>query len=215
MSKTLGLAILFTVAACGDNGLPNNGGDGGTGKDAAPTADLTMAAADLSVPPTEDLAVSNPQDLTYFTRDADGVSCGMQSCAVGEQCCATQAAGGITFMCAATCPMDGGTVTLACDGPEDCMQNPCCAAIGTGANGQPSTSGAMCTSSPTDCSPAYDFQSKSGQTRFCHVDQDCVSGAPSSMFPDCCTAKDSKGNQTHICFAKAYVAFTGGAITCP
>ena len=126
------------------------------------------------------------------------------TCAVGLVCCLGS---GTATSCLSACP-DGGFVTIQCDGPEDCMSNPCCGPITSGR-----VVSANCTSAPTACPPTFDFASSSGQTRLCHVDADCTSGAPGTTLPNCCTIPQS-GYDYHVCYAQAFISLVPGG-HCP
>jgi hypothetical protein len=126
------------------------------------------------------------------------IACGNLTCMPGELCCGSFVNMQVMTMCAASCP-DGG-LTIACDGPESCGGNPCCAAV---ANGAPQN--VSCTAAPTDCAPSIDVMTQAGQDRLCHVDADCGDGKPGiSAFGvtlplnQCCTIT-SNGQSTHIC----------------
>ncbi len=195
------LATLALVAGCGgDEGITNTG-DMSTVPDMA----KTTPPPDIAVPP--DLAMPPPADMAYNPpKDADGVGCGNMQCQVGEVCCVSVNGMQAMTMCAQSCP-DGG-VAVTCDGPEDCMGNPCCAKLSGGGLG-----GVMCTMAQNACPPQFDIQQMMGQTRLCHVDGDCTAGAPNTNLPLCCTVKDQNGNAAHICLNKQFAAFAGGS--CP
>src|SRR4051794_23165296 len=116
------LSLIVAAGCSGDNALAiNNAGDGGgtlTDATVAHPPDQTMKVVDLSVPPGNlDLSVPKIVDMTSSSpNDADGVACGAQTCAVGEQCCVQAGGGMVSAMCAASCP-DGG-ISVMCDGPE-------------------------------------------------------------------------------------------------
>jgi hypothetical protein len=107
--------------------------------------------------------------------------------------------------CADSCA--DGSVAVMCDGPEDCMGNPCCAQFSNMGFGAIS-----CTQSTASCPPAIDPQAMTGQTRLCHQDGDCTVGDPTTKLPLCCTVMQN-GNAAHICLNKLYAGFAGG--TCP
>jgi hypothetical protein len=152
----------------------------------APQGDL----ADLAAPP----------DLI-----ANGITCGAMQCPVGERCCARTVGMTTTTMCASSCP-DGG-ISAACDGPEDCTGNPCCAQIMAN-----TTSGSSCTTMANACVPTYSIGTQSGQTRVCHVDGDCTSGGVTTNLNRCCTVTQN-GVMAHICLNTVLAQFSGG--TCP
>jgi hypothetical protein len=141
-------------------------------------------------------------DLTYAPPlDADGVTCGKQTCAPGLVCCL---AGGVEG-CAQSCA-DGGN-EFACDGPEDCMGNPCCT--------RSDQNVATCGVAPTDCQPTV-LNSDAGFTlitRFCHVDGDCTYGAQNTVLATCCTISPQPGLIAHVCLTPGIAAMAGGA--CP
>ena len=195
-------SFAFTVAACGGSSGLNTGGGGDLAKapDLGQSSDLALppdlsSSGDFAVPP--DLAESLP----------DGLSCGNQTCGGSQKCCVMLKGMMATPTCMDSCP--DGDFTVACDGPESCMGNPCCVII---KNAKVSGGGAMCTDQPTACPPAVDIQTQSGMDRLCHVDADCTSGAPNTQLPKCCTVKQN-GNPAHICLNMLYAQIAGG--TCP
>jgi hypothetical protein len=199
----LAYALSLTVAAvgCGDNTLMTNQDMAGTGGDGAKVQDMAMQKTnDMAV--QVDLAMPIG-DMARNIGDANGVSCGMVTCNVGEQCCVDVAA--MTGTCATSC--NDGSVDVMCDGPEDCSGNPCCASFNLA---QRSISGVMCTQNPTDCSPNL----LGGMDRLCHVDQDCTDGTSSMMYPTCCSAM-LNGNMTHICANTLIAGASMGLLTCP
>ena len=200
-----GLALPLLAGSCGDNSGLNV-----TPKDMAVTPpDMTIildmtAIPDLTRPPPP------PKDMAYSQLDANGVGCGMMTCAPGQTCCVQNANGMLTQTCAKSCDADAGGFALQCDGPEDCGGNPCCVNI----NGTKPPKDSYCTMKTSDCQPTIDVNTFMGMTRFCHVDGDCTHDAPNGTLKECCTGTYS-GQKQHICFDPAYAMFTQGAITCP
>src|ERR1700694_817961 len=82
---------------------------------------------------------------------------------------------------AASC---GGS-NLPCNGPSECVGNPCCLIIASatyrGSNAQTSVS---CTSAPSACAPSYGLNTQ--VTRLCQVDADCTAGGVTTGEPKCC-----------------------------
>lgn len=109
-----------------------------------------------------------------------------------------------TTMCATSCP--DGDFTGACDGPEDCSGDPCCLQVMGG-----NANGSACTMSATACFPMVSLQGN-GQTRACHVNGDCTSGAQNTQLNLCCSVPQG-GVTIHICLNQTYAAFLGGS--CP
>jgi hypothetical protein len=200
MRLTYALPLALAAVGCGDNTLTTNQDMAGTGGDAAKVQDLAMnGIQDMAVP--VDLAMP-VGDMTRVIGDANGISCGMQTCNVGEQCCID--VGQMTGTCAASC--NDGSVDVMCDGPEDCSANPCCASFNLQ---QMNINSVMCTMMSTDCSPNL----LGGQTRLCHVDGDCTDGAQGTQDPLCCTAM-LNGNTTHICANMQIAMVSGGRLVC-
>lgn len=205
MRIALLICLGLVTASCsgGENSLPV------TPKDMAMTPPDLAVVLDLAILP--DIAkpildLSQPLGPT----DANGVACGMMTCAVGQQCCVTAMGMQVSAMCQPQCDTDAGQVVVACDGPEDCPGgNPCCGKFS--ANGM--TMGAVaCGAQPTDCPPMVDIQSRSGNTRLCHVDADCTRNAPNTQLPQCCSVKQN-GVTVHVCLSQIIAGFIGGS--CP
>jgi hypothetical protein len=176
--------------------------------------DLT-SSGDLSRPPgdaTQSTDLSSTSDLTVPPGDmatlADltntGVTCGNMQCPVGQKCCAMVSGGMTNSTCADSCP--DGDFSGACDGPENCAGDPCCIQVMNGGS-----SGSSCTMAPTDCVPMISFNG-GGQTRACHVDGDCTSGAPGTQLNLCCTIPQGSA-KIHICLNQAFATILGGS--CP
>jgi hypothetical protein len=195
------LTLCITVAGCGGGTLST--GDMAATADQAQAIDMAQPAIDMAMVQPD---LTPPADLTYVTAlDADGVKCGMQTCPSNQVCCAMLSGMMATGGCMDSCP--DGDLTVTCDGPEDCMGNPCCGTLSNmGVNS------IACTMSTMDCPPMIDPQTMMGQTRFCHQDGDCTVGDPNTKLPLCCTLMNN-GNATHICLNKLYAGFAGG--TCP
>jgi hypothetical protein len=56
------------------------------------------------------------------------ISCGSASCSPGQVCCVPLTDG--VLACADAC--ESGTVSVACDGPEDCSAGACCGNVAAG-----------------------------------------------------------------------------------
>ena len=199
---SLAVAIAALLPACGD--------DGG----------LPLTSKDLAVAPLPDLAVSPPdltvvRDLTVVTDltsigDFGGVLCGGQTCGMGQKCCASVQGMNLVQACQASCDADAGAFPIACDGPEDCMGNPCCAmvAINGGGGGM---GGAMCTNAPQACQ--INLAMNAISTRLCHQDADCAGlMLPILGTPAQCCHPVGQAN-THICAAP--LNFMGFNFQCP
>src|SRR5262245_43496636 len=130
LAIALAPALALLATSCGDDGI------------------FVITPHDFSMPPPQpDLTVAVPPDMTVLPdltippdltelHDFGGVLCGAMTCAQGLQCCATVDVNGmmLTQSCEQSCNSDAGMFVQACDGPEDCMGNPCCVkgAIGGG-----------------------------------------------------------------------------------
>src|SRR5262249_49525205 len=120
---------------CSSTDTPD--GIDGSSRDAGVDADAAQATTDASSP--ED----GGQDFT-------GVLCGNTICRSPKACCA-----GVSDL---TCVDEADPCSgpkMACDGPEDCMGNGCCASGLSGCNSTPG------------CGPLITM---------CHSDKDCPSG---------------------------------------
>jgi hypothetical protein len=183
--------------------------------DQAGASDLT-AAADLSSPPTDatqpaDLSAppgdmsGTPPDLTVVSDlSGGGVACGNVQCPVGQKCCAMIGGGMTTTMCADSCP--DGDFSGACDGPEDCSGDPCCIQVMN-----MTSNGSTCTMAANACFPQINLAGN-GQTRACHANADCTSGAQGTQLNLCCSIAQG-GATLHLCLNQIYANFLGG--TCP
>lgn len=194
----LAASLALLLGSCsGVIGADNS--DAGAGEDGGSTGSTGSTGGTGSTGTTGSTGASDGGDLGI----GPGVYCGADAgtCATGACCVDTSAK---TATCSATCA--SGMLSLACDGPEDCSGNPCCAPIMNG-----KTSGAVCSAATTDCVPKIDFVTKNGQSRLCHADADCT--AAGSSFADCCS--DTRNGYTlHFCFDKQLVSLARG-VTCP
>jgi hypothetical protein len=155
-----------------------------------------------------DVATSVDATPSEAAPNDTGIACGAAICRGADECCSF-GDGGATLRCAASC--DGG-VRAACAGPGECGGRPCCTQFSFA--GPPAFSTATCTVDPTDCVSAM-TSSNGGQTRACHVDADCTSGAISTQFTRCCTFKTGGTDTYRACVADWIVQSSGGAVTCP
>lgn len=201
--KLTSLAFVLLVAGCGNNSLS-------TQDLSLPGTDLS-AAQDLSVPKGD---LSTPADMTYRGPATDGgpLACGSATCAKGDVCCVTGSGGSAAATCAASCA-DGG-VSIACNGPGDCGGDPCCATL---ENASPKN--VVCETAMNACPPMFDLATRSGMTRMCNVDGDCIAGltpqqAQSEMYKDCCHS--NANSSSHFCFSASIASgFPQAGITCP
>ena len=135
------------------------------------------------------------------TGTANGVFCGVTTCAVGQLCCPTISNGSISTTCAASCPSGNA---LACDGPEDCAGNVCCGTTttdtGTFPNCPPTKASAKCEST---CTSSVPFSCASTSTvRLCHTASECTEPG----YGYCCTFSLS-GNSSTFCASPLIAAF--------
>ena len=198
----LALAPLFI--GCGDDGgLPI------TPKDLAVAPILDMAVAPPDLTAIKDLTVVT--DLTStLVGDFGGVLCGGQTCGMGQKCCASVQGMNLVQMCQASCDADAGAFPIACDGPEDCMGNPCCAMVAVNGGGG-GMGGAMCTNAPQACQ--INLAMNAVTTRLCHQDADCAGlTIPLLLVPSQCCHLMGQPN-TQICAAP--INFMGFNFVCP
>lgn len=195
------ISILAGTFGCtsSDPGLPS------LHPDMARSPDLTVLP-DLAVPP--DLTVIKDFAMLTEDPDANGIACGNLTCGGGLVCCVTGLGmGGMPMSsCAKACDADAGSVTIACDGPENCPKgNPCCGKL----MGLMAPQNISCSAQPTDCSPAFDLQTRSGQTRLCHIDNDCTRDTMmGNMLTSCCTL-NLGGQTSHVCLSKMIAGLIG------
>ncbi|HZS41462.1 MAG TPA: hypothetical protein VFF06_31750 [Polyangia bacterium] len=117
-----------------------------------------------------------------------GVNCGGRACPTGLVCCADFSASPTSYACAAACA--GMTVTVSCDGTEDCDPNGaryCCAEVARFAAPPGRTSCAQsgafqCRSSCQDTG-AIAGCSGGGTSRLCRTNGDCEGDLG---FASCC-----------------------------
>ena len=196
-------ALALLAAGCGD--------DGG----------LAITPRDLTLPPQPDLTVVVPPDMTVLkdfavppdltpASDFGGVLCGNMTCAPNQMCCATVENMNLVQTCQASCDGDAGMFVVACDGPEDCKGNPCCAMVSIGGGGM-MMGGAMCTNAPNACQ--INLAMNAISTRLCHADADCAGlTIPILGSPAQCCHEASQPN-THVCAAP--INFMGFNFQCP
>jgi len=124
--------VLLVLVGCSFDraGLGARGGDS---IDAA-TADGSTNDPVDSAPGAADAKPSPdaPVDATPLPPDATiGVACGNATCGGQQVCCVTfGGGGGQQLNCADSC--NGGALSYACDGPEDCGNQDCCLDSGGG-----------------------------------------------------------------------------------
>jgi hypothetical protein len=166
--KSFALLLSLTLAACGGSGGTPPTIDAPTGSADAPpgTADApTGSTIDAPTGTTPDAPTGTTIDASGppLVDGGPGVSCGTMSCSATQTCCVMAAMGGgaPTYSC-----LDPGTMcmggTIACDGPEDCGGNACCASV-MGMSGS-----AMCGTAPMMC--------MGFAAQLCHADADCPAG---------------------------------------
>jgi hypothetical protein len=160
----------------------------------APAPDLAPAST------SSDLAMASG-DLAYTPPAGQPFVCDTMTCGSGTVCCVT----GTTPACVGSCP--SGSFVAQCRGPENCGGNPCCINVSAGWKVHDVT----CSAALTDCPPAIDLTTGSGQNRACHVDADCTVGAPKTTLSNCCT---NTTTGQHVCFNAGAVGFIQG-FTCP
>ncbi len=143
----------------------------------------------------------------------DGVQCNAVRCAVGEICCLSASAAGVTSTCAASCPSSdaGPVVSVGCDGPEDCASNGdvCCVSVALGAGTFPTCNVGNASSSckrASACAYEFPFSCNAALTsQTCTVASDCSADAPK-----CCELGDL-GINSRFCTDTLVAGFLGSA----
>lgn len=182
----LGLAVLFGLAACSD-AVPPRGGRGmdGGNKDVGLTSDLGGG----------DLAVGPDMDRDGKAKNPEGIACGTDACEAEAEVCCTDVLAAMGPVCISREDPCAGIVT-ACDGPEDCTDAVCCAAL-TFSIDVVRRQGEL--NGETECTPScnfsFDYNPLTGRgevtARACHDARDCT-----VTEPVCC---ETPGIETGIC----------------
>jgi hypothetical protein len=199
------LLLLALAAGCGSD----VGGDDlatacGDCADGAIDLSASVDGGDDGNNPGPDMA-QPPQDLSGL--DLKGVFvCGQNICGSGQTCCAMASGGMLVGTCTNGPCADGG-VPVQCAYPSECMGDPCCITVQSGA-----ATAANCTNAANACVPNLNVGTQSGQTRGCTTNSDCTAGGITSSYPTCCTQVKYG---VHLCFNSTLAGLSGGAFTCP
>ncbi|MBI2391917.1 MAG: hypothetical protein HYV09_20165 [Deltaproteobacteria bacterium] len=158
-----------------------------SGGSAADTGVVADASADTKGDAAKPDAAKSDAAKSDAAGDSStaGVKCGDTVCSVGQVCCASgDADAGFTTTCAATCP--SGSVTLACDGPEDCKTDApiCCAEVDTEGTSPACTFSKGISECRTACAGSIPEGGCPGRAtvRPCHKPADCTD----PKYPYCC-----------------------------
>jgi hypothetical protein len=154
---------------CGGDGSDASDDAQNPTSDAAPGADATPGA---DAAPGADAVVDAASDAAPEADAAVGVECGTMVCAPEQECCVTDPAGTPQYECIASGDPCGG-VSAACDGPEDCGGNACCATL------MGMSVSATC-DTETECT---------GGLTLCHTGADCP-----TLSPNCCALPGTGAN---------------------